>query len=328
MDIKKLKINFDYLMVNSNKMIIIPHNYVDFDAIGSSLGLSLIAKNYGKKSRILIDDDINNLESNIKDIINNVKDNESIYNKEEFIKNYNYDDMYVLTDVNKKNLISVGDELDNPSKTIIIDHHHENENTINSNYKFIDSKISSASEAVVKLLSCYKIKIPNDIANYLLAGIYLDTNKLTKNVNSNTMNMVAKLLSSGANINYVLSLFKEDYYSDRKVQKLVSKIDMMNCSYAILLGDNEIIYSREELAKAADYALKFGFDAVFAVGKISEQIISVSARSISQIDVGKVMESLGGGGNHYSAATKLNDTTVDEVGKTLKKILYPDYIIS
>ena len=78
-------------------------------------------------------------------------------------------------------------------------------------------------------------------------------------------------------------------------------------------------------AKAADYLLKFGVDAVFSVGNLGNNIISVSVRSKERVNVGEDMHELEGGGNLFSAATKLTDTTTEEVGKRLLKTIIPPF---
>lgn len=167
----------------------------------------------------------------------------------------------------------------------------------------------------------FKIKPSSELANYLLSGIYLDTNKLTKNVSSDTMKIVAKLLSHGADMNRVTDLFVQDFKSDRRVQDLVSKAEILSYSIATVLADEQTEYTREELAKVADYLLNYGVDASFAIGNIGDGIISISARSKEKVNVGEVMKLLGGGGNKCSAATKLTDTTIEEAGKRLKMVI-------
>jgi len=39
------------------------------------------------------------------------------------------------------------------------------------------------------------------------------------------------------------------------------------------------------------------------------------------------MEQLGGGGNRYSAAARLENITVEEAGKRLSKILKPNFLL-
>lgn len=234
-------------------------------------------------------------------------------------------DLFVLTDVNKSYLISVNDLISNLNNVIVIDHHDSDKNTVNSSSIFIDTNASSASEIVISLLNACKIKIPVNVANYLYAGIYLDTAKLSKNCTAETMKCAAKLLQYGADINRVNELFKEDFLSDRKVQNLINNIQMISCMIALIIADNEEEYSREEIAKAADYALKYGADAAFAIGKIENDIISISGRATEKINIGSIMSELGGGGNPYSGAAKFEGTTVLETSQRLKRVLKPSY---
>ena len=79
------------------------------------------------------------------------------------------------------------------------------------------------------------------------------------------------------------------------------------------------------MAKAADEALRFGADASFVVGRLNEKTIGVSARSKGQINIEPIMQELGGGGNIQSGAAQIEDSNIGEIGKTLKKVLRPNY---
>jgi c-di-AMP phosphodiesterase-like protein len=174
-----------------------------------------------------------------------------------------------------------------------------------------------------------KIKIPTNIANYLLAGIYLDTNKMTKNVTTDTFVTASRLTEQGADINHVMELFQEDFDSDRRVQELINKTKMINYKIAMMIADESEEYTNKEIARAADYGLTYGTDASFAIGKIDDDTVSVSARSKNKVDVGKVMGALGGkgGGNPCSGATKIQNESVEEVSKKLEKLLRPNFYI-
>lgn len=330
-NIKDLKVNLENKILSTENVIIVPHKFADFDAIGSAIGLSLLPRKLKHQAFIVNGDAPTEMEAGVKVITEEAGKEYGIVSKEKLLaSNPNGFDqsLFVLTDVNKDYLIHVKDLITDPEKTVILDHHEEDQKTVPSNHKYIDTSSSSASETVTKLLSACKIKIPSDVAKYLLAGIYLDTNKLTKNVSSETMKTVAKLLESGASMPDVINLFKEDFYSDRRVQELVGKIKMFNYSLAVLVGNDEDEFSREELAKAADYALKYGCDGVFAVGNVGNGTVSVSARSNAVINVGSIMQEMGGGGNQYSAATKIEGITPTEVGEQLQKILKPKYYVN
>ena len=85
---------------------------------------------------------------------------------------------------------------------------------------------------------------------------------------------------------------------------------------------NKEIYKKEEIASMADTLLDFeNINTSFVIGRINEDEISISARSISKLDVGKIMEKLDGGGSKNEAATKLKLKSVKEAEKKLKNIL-------
>ena len=85
-------------------------------------------------------------------------------------------------------------------------------------------------------------------------------------------------------------------------------------------------YLKEELAKAADYLLRYrNVDASFAVGYTEDDVISISARSKGDINVGDIMKELEGGGHLTSAATRLVGQDLNETVKTLKKVYKPKF---
>lgn len=325
--IKNLKVYLDSLdsISDIENVIIVPHKNVDFDAISSAIGFSLLASKMKKNPFIVVDDSPCSIDHGVQMIIDEAKKTYPIINRDKYLQIRKDSDLVVLVDVNKKYLISLKDDIEESKRVMIIDHHDSDERTVSSECQYIDTSMSSTSEIVMKLLSMYRIKPNACVANYLLAGIYLDTNKFTKNVTPETMGIVTKLLECGASMNRVTDLFREDFNSDRRVQELVSKAKITNYSVATIVANQEDEYSREELAKAADYLLKFGVDAAFAVGNIGDNTVSISARSKERVNVGEVMHELEGGGNPFSAATKLTETTTEEAGKRLIKTITPPF---
>ena len=329
--IKDLKVNLEQKILQSNKVVIVPHNGVDFDAIGSAIGLTEIVKKLKKVPYIVVNDLQYKLDKGVQIILNEFKNKASninkasIINKEKYLEIKDPNDLFLLTDVNKEYLISLRDEIKNIDRNnvIIIDHHDVDKSTIDTDFKYIDTDISSASEIVTKLLQLFKVKISSDVANYLLAGIHLDTNRLKKNTSSDTFKTIARLLECGANNEIINKWFIEDFNSYTRVHSLVGKAEMMNFSIAIVKGEDANIYTKEELAKAADYLLNFGVDASFVIGDIGNNIISISARSNEKIDVGSVMKDMNGGGHRFSAATKITDMNEDEIYKKLVKVITP-----
>lgn len=328
-NIKDLKVNLESKILSSNNIVIVPHNRIDFDAFASAIGISLIADKLQKHSIILVDDPAYNIDSSVKSVIDDCRKKFNILNKEKYLSCKNEQDLIILTDTNKSNLICLENYIKeiNNNNIIIIDHHDKGEKTVKSNNIYIDTKSSSASEIVVKLLNSFKIKYSSEIANYLLAGIHLDTNRLTKNTTSDTFKIIAKLMENGASSSVIDNWFAEDFESDKRVYGLINKADIYKYSFAIVMAEENCEYTQEELAKVSDHLLRYGVDAAFAIGKVEENLISISARSKERVDVGKVMENLGGGGNKHSAATKITNESIEEVGKKLVKLVKPPHII-
>lgn len=73
--------------------------------------------------------------------------------------------------------------------------------------------------------------------------------------------------------------------------------------------------------------IQFDADTSFAIGKIDENTISISARGNNQVDVGMIMRKLEGGGNPRSAATKIDDNDLKKAERKLIKVIRSKYHI-
>lgn len=342
-NIKELKDLLEEVVLENDVVFITPHIGPDCDAIASAIGLYMIVRKLDRECFIVIDDEIQKIESGVRSIMEELPPN--VY----FIKSTDVErvtkskkKVLVTVDTNKKNLVPIKD-YDIFKKIILIDHHEVGELTIPTEYQFIDTKASSASEIMFQLMNIFGVKmdykdgeenkfeIPN-IANYLLSGINLDTSKFSKNISSTTMGIVSKLMKKGADMNYVNNLFLDDFESDMRVQNLVSKTawSLFNIGIAMNSENPETIYSKEDLAKAADWLLKYkATDASFALGFIEPDeetpTVYISARSKGRVDVGEIMCQMGGGGNEFSGAAKIESSDINEVKLTLNRVIRPGY---
>lgn len=324
-NIKELKSVLETEIARVNQVFIIPHKNADFDALASAIGMSLIVKKLNKPVYIILEEDPTKIEPGVKKMVEDINNSVSIINLDSYKNLKSNADLLITVDVNKDYLVCCNEYLDFFKSKILIDHHNEDDKTIKTEYKYICPNISSTAEIITELLCMFKIKYTPMIANFLLSGIYLDTNKYTKNTSSKTMSIVSKLLDRGADIIKVNEFFEEDFYSDRKVQDLVSKANFITYSIALCIADDNIEYTKEELAKVADYLLRYKVDAAFAMGKIDEELISISARSKGKLDVSKIMKVFDGGGNIYSGASKIQDSTMKELALKLEKVIRPTF---
>ena len=325
LDSRNIKETLDKLLSKNDRVFIVPHNRPDMDALGAAIGMSLICKKNKKRSFIVIDDNIEKLESATRKVIEEI-DSEFDIIKASDIPNYITDNsLMICVDVNKDYLISTKKYLEDFSDILVIDHHKIDENTIKTPYLFVDETLSSVSEEISRLLFSYGVKISKDHANYLLAGIILDTNKLSKNVSAETFSVATKLTSRGANATIANNMFLEDFEHDRAIQRLVDNTTFPSFIFAIASDkeDSGKIYDVEDIAKASDYLLKYQVNATFAIGYIDEETVSISARSKGIIDVSKIMKLFGGGGNEHSAAARVKGMNIENIKKVLNEILVP-----
>lgn len=324
--IKDLKKVLFEVIRDSSKIFIIGHNEPDFDSIGSSIGLLTICRLLGRKAYIIVDDSDISLEPGVKKIIDENRKNLNIIDMNAFKKLVSKNSSLIITDTNKDYLIAVKDYLANFKYKVIIDHHAEDEHTVDADYKFITPQVSSASEMVAQVLNSYRYRYDGTVANSLLAGIELDTNHYQNNTTDRTHDVAENLIKRGANPREVTQLFRTEFETDRRINNLIFDGSLFEkyerdifqtrqVSFTLNRNAPSTVYKKEDLAKVADRMLDYGMDATFAIGYVKEGLVSISARSKSDIDVGSIMSKLGGGGNSASAACKI-DVPDDSLGGT------------
>lgn len=335
-NVKELKQLLEDKIEENEIVIIAPHKGPDCDAIGGALAIDLIVRKMGKIPYILLEDKIN-VEHAVKCILDELPDDVNIITPDMLIDVIKDDNtMLITTDTNKKSLVPISD-YEVFDDIILIDHHDIGEDTIDCTDMYIDTDISSVSEIMCKLLDLFQLKyyITDEdspymfnIANYLLAGINLDTCKFTKRVSSSTMKAVAKLMRNGADLNYVNDLFLDDFEKDCLFMDLVRTTTwkMFNIAIAVNNEDPNFVYAKEDLARCADWLMRYKTtDAAFAIGLVEENAVYISGRSKGVVDVGEIMTQLGGGGNAMSGATRIEANDVKEIKLRLDEVIRPGY---
>lgn len=316
MDFKSLKKFLTKELFLSKKIFILGHNNMDMDAFASVLGFSLLCKKYKKKFYLVSDDKefdygVNKSLEKMKGIhfINSLAFKDLVDDKS----------LIVILDVNKKKLICL-DDVSSYSKVLVIDHHDVNEDTIDTQYLYIDKSVSSVSEIVSMLLRKFRVKIPKMYATVLLSGIILDTNGLSYKLNRRTFFYCYYLLSCNADMNLSQGLLKDDFNSYLKKVKLIEKTSMYG-DFAVVIDKSCGVYSRKDLAMVADSLLNFqNIKSSVVVARIDDDLIGMSARSIDKIDVNKFVGNFGGGGNKNEGAALINGDIEDIEKKILKLI--------
>ena len=260
-------------------------------------------------------------------VVEDIKNRFNVIKSDEVGKFKGNENLLIVLDTNKEYRIKLDSK--DFDDVLIIDHHLTDDKTIKNSYKYINVDASSTCEIVEGLMNQLRVKFdPKYFANYMYAGIKLDTKSYDK-ATEYTHEAAARLIRAGADPTAVNNLFAEDFAKDRLIQRLVEETKMFDYSIAIACQNPnlDVYYAREDLAKAADYLLKFNINASFAIGKLDEKDYYISARSKGLIDVGNVMSRFpNGGGNHNSAAAKIPMTmSLSELQSELLHYLTPGY---
>lgn len=352
--IKELSERLEENIDGASKVFIVGHNNPDYDAIGSALGIATIVKFLGKDAYIIINDGLSKLDLGVQNIL---AANSSYYNiitLEDFRKLVDDDSMLITTDVNKKYMVSVRDDLRSFKKVMIIDHHLDDEFTIDADYKYIDVAASSASEIVTRVLKKMNIDYSLKLANALLAGIILDTKRFQKNTSLSTFQATEELCQRGADYEAVNRLFVSDFKEATEINFLISGNEELSntriVAYPQLLGAPTVsftvnrnkpstMYNQVTLAKAADQMLNYNVDASFVLGYVSPDDVGISARSRGDFNVGEVLAKLqyldlpqvellafnpseivkSGGGNKQNAGGRVTTTDIFKLEREIQR---------
>ena len=109
---KDIKACLDKLLSKNDRVFIVPHNRPDMDALGAAIGMSLICNKKGKDNYIVIDDEINKIESVTRKVVEEIYPDYKIINSKEAERLINNNSLMIAVDVNKRDLVCVKDYLD------------------------------------------------------------------------------------------------------------------------------------------------------------------------------------------------------------------------
>lgn len=303
-------------------IFLMAHKDLDLDALGSSIGMYMVLKRKKKKCYIIVDDKTH--EMGVEKVLRELDGVIEIIRSEnidEYLDPTNKNLLIVL-DTNKTELVQSQDVLKKIKNKMVIDHHDLGKTSIKDCIMINDNKVSSTCEMITSLIEFYDVEIDSYYATILLSGIVLDTNNFTLNTTAETFYASYYLSSLGASAKKVQYLLKQDLeeYSER--QKLMADIETLEGNVAFTKASQNTLYRREDLAKVADTLLFFNnIEASFVVGRIGKDTVGVSARSLGNYDISKILEKLGGGGDAFNGAAKFEDTTIAKVSQKVKSLI-------
>lgn len=309
----------------SDQVFVMGHKNPDMDSIGAAIGMVKIAEANGKDGYIILNP--NDVNQSVHKLLDEIEAHEDLWAQfitpEEAREEATDDTLLVVVDTHKPSLVMDPKLLERMDRTIVIDHHRRGEDFIDDAVLvYMEPYASSTAELITELLEYQPTQPELDVleSTALLAGIIVDTKSFAIRTGSRTFDAASYLRSRGADTTLVQKLLKEDFDQFVKRSKLIEKAYIYPGGMAIAKGYTEETYGQVLIAQAADTLLTMNnVVASFVISKLEDGRVSISARSLGEVNVQIIMEMMNGGGHLTNAATQLDGETIEEAEETLKE---------
>lgn len=306
------------LMGECSSVYVMGHSYADMDCAGAAAGVCCIARKLGKKAQIVMDLENNAAHPLLKRLQEQPEYAGVFVSGDTAFLHAQADTLLVVVDTNRPDSVESEPLLDSCNRVAVIDHHRRGSSYIDKMvFNYHEPYASSASELVTELLQ-YMVG-PGDIlrpeAEALLSGIVLDTKNFTNRTGGRTFEAAAYLRRNGADTQDVQRMFQSDLQSMVTRYAIIRQAEVYHKDIAVVASEEP--YERVTAAKAADELLTIrGIRASVVLYKMNDGVY-MSARSLGEVNVQVILESLGGGGNSTTAGGEVSGITVAEAKEKL-----------
>ncbi|MBR3599462.1 MAG: DHH family phosphoesterase [Lachnospiraceae bacterium] len=321
---------FKEILESKETVLIMGHKRPDADAFGAAIGVYRFVKTLGKNAHIVL----NEVTSATRPLVNGFMGNslygdDFILNNEYAISKVNSTTLVVVVDVNKPSMTECEELLSLASSVVVFDHHRQtNEIIENATLSYIEPYASSACEMVAEMLQYIdeKVKIRQQEADAMYAGIMIDTDNFLTKTGVRTFEAASYLRRNGADTVRVRKMFRSDIAETKQLAEGIMNAEIFKDAFALSTvkpdgSDAPTVVA----AKVANELLDVeGIRASFVVTD-KDGTTYVSARSVDDINVQVIMEKLGGGGHANVAGAQLKGSTDQLALIQIKELLTEMY---
>ena len=302
---------------SAEKILIVSHQFPDFDAIGSSLALQIALESMGKEvltwsagmspAPFLFLPKSETIQTTVPE-------------------SYDFDTLFVLdsTDLGRVDSIDVLPISENV-RVINIDHHVDNTHFGDLN---IVMTISSVGELLSHLFDAMAIPISTDMATCLYAAICFDTGRFAhSNVTAETMSACARLIQKGAQPSKIVQEMEETKTSDdfECLRKGLSRLIIRDTLAFTSLPRS----STKSAIKLVDYLRLLKTPDTFIVfQELSGKRVKINLRTRTAFNLSEFAARFGGGGHKKASGILykgLLDPTIQKITRALEEALRQFY---
>ncbi|MER2031356.1 DHH family phosphoesterase [Exiguobacterium indicum] len=314
------------LMQESSRVLIMGHKNPDMDALGSAIGILKLAEMNDKEAHIVLPPE--EIGRGIRRMMDEIAEVPQLETR--FVNAFQADQLIddqtllVVVDTHKPSLVVVPTLLDRFEHMVVIDHHRRGEDFIeDAVLVYLEPYASSTSELVTELIEYQPTnqKLSMLEATALLAGIIVDTKGFALRTGSRTFDAASYLRSQGADTVLVQEFLSQDLETYVEQSHILERSEVYTKGMAIATAEPGVIHDQVLIAQAADQLLSLqGIRAAFVIAELQDGRTAISARSLGEVNVQLIMETLGGGGHLTNAATQMSESVVT-VADALRKAI-------
>ena len=312
------------LLVSPQKIVIIGHKNPDGDAVGSSLGLSLLLKSLGHITTVIMPNDFPDFLKwlpGVEEII--------IHERETKLSTENIEIADIIFTLDFNSLDRVGGDLQSvleksSAKFVMIDHHQQPADYAVATYS--DVSMSSTCEMVFHFIDVLgqSEKITEEMAINLYTGIMTDTGSFRyPSTTPTTHRVIARLIEAGAHS----ATIHQNIYDTNSMERMkllglalnnLHVLKEYNTAY-ITLTQQDLdthAFKKGDTEGFVNYALSVQgiiFAVIFIENK-QENIVKMSLRSKGDFSVNDFAREHYSGGGHINAA---GGRSLDSLNKTV-----------
>ena len=234
----------------------------------------------------------------------------------------------VLVDTRRRSRIGeLSHVLDNPGLEIhIYDHHPKKSDDIPADKEY--HMLTGATVTILtQILQKQKIPISPEEATIMCLGIYEDTGSFTfPSTTEHDFQAAAYLLSKGASLNTISGMITREF----NPEQIGLLNDMIQAAKRYMINGVEIVLTS---VATDNYFPDFSFlvqkmikmeniGAIFALGLMENKVYVVARSRTDDVDVGDVLDQIGGGGHPSAAAATIKGKTIAQTEQLLFEVLY------
>ncbi len=318
------------IIKQSSNVLIMGHNDMDMDALGSSLGMMAICDWCGKPSKIVYSPKRAEKKTRLafQSAFSREVYEKMVVSPEDAVSQIKDTTLVIIVDISVPAMTMAPKLLDVANKVMIIDHHRRGDKYPDRPVlSYVEPSAASASELIVEMIRYAtanpRIELKPTYATIMLSGIFMDSNFFKSNKTGMRTFEAAEILKSyGADNTVADDYLKEEFEEYTLVNKIVGTIQTPYYGVVYCVSDDRDIIERSTLGKVCNQLMQLkGINACFVIGRTDEKTVRLSARSDGSINVQTLCEKMGGGGHFSMAATAVSGNSSEPLTKTLLTVL-------